>query len=35
LVKLLEPKKPVGYAILVGMLSNEAAVARTEGINRF
>lgn len=31
LVKLLGTEKPVGYAILVGMLSNEAAVARTEG----
>ncbi len=31
LVKLLGEKDPIGYAILVGLLSNEAAVARTEG----
>ena len=31
LVELLGTEEPVGYAILVGLLSNEAAVARTEG----
>lgn len=31
LVKLLGDEKPVGYAILMGLLSNEAALARTEG----
>lgn len=31
LVKLMGEEKPVGYAILVGLLSNEAALARTEG----
>ncbi|NMA12613.1 MAG: sugar ABC transporter substrate-binding protein [Chloroflexi bacterium] len=31
LVKLMGEEKPVGYAILMGLLSNEAAVARTEG----
>jgi len=31
LVELLGEDAEVGYAILVGMLSNEAAVARTEG----
>ena len=31
LVELMGEEKPVGYAILMGLLSNEAALARTEG----